>query len=765
MNKAITDGLILTPPQFADGLDVWSRGNGRPGSATYDGYANGAFVPADQDFGGCLEILKTEATQRLRYMGETPLLPGCYLRITARVKAVSGNLPTVRIAAYPGKAGGGEVGGVTKQGPATVLTSYGDIIEVSAIVGTGIRPGNDMAWGGTATFGHFGLDITGPNGGIIRIDDIEIEDVTGAFLRTMMDWVDVKDFGAIGDGVFDNSAAFAAADASAIATGREVLVSDGTYRLSSSFTFNAKVRFEGTVEMPDVERLGLRQNFYLDAYIDAFGDEVLGFKKAFQALIQLSDHESLDMNGRAIQLTAPLDMRSAIPDTSTFASRRIIRNGQFDTVSGAAWNSNSINSAASYSSSNPYQLTSVVNVANIAVGARVSGNGVGREVYVLSKNIGAQTIELSNPLWGPAGSQTYTFKRDKYQLDFSGFESISRLGLSDIHFKCDGISSGVMLSKQGLIWHFRDCDIDKPKDRGITSIGRACQGMLIDRCQFISNEQQLKAQDRSSIAFNVNANDAKIRDNRCVRFAHFGVLNGSGHIITGNHWFHGDEEQNGTRQAGLVLTKTNSRMVIEGNYIDNNFIEWNNEHDPDPDFASELSFGALSIVGNNFTSMRVGPWFRWLVIKPYGSGHFVNGLNVSGNMFKALDGDVDRVEMVDDSIATLDFSRMRNVTWTGNTYHAVGQWTISPVMLQFQQSSPASTWVCDFADYMPFGGRVRNVEAVTAEGPLKLANNVTQYLAPYAQVEQGTGGGEVRLNWSAAVKGKVNVTARTDNPF
>ena len=51
MNKVITDGLVFTPPQFANGLDVWSRGDGTPGTATYDGYANAAFVPADQDFG------------------------------------------------------------------------------------------------------------------------------------------------------------------------------------------------------------------------------------------------------------------------------------------------------------------------------------------------------------------------------------------------------------------------------------------------------------------------------------------------------------------------------------------------------------------------------------------------------------------------------------------------------------------------------------------------------------------------------------------
>lgn len=106
MNKAITDGVQLMPPVFDTGLDVWSSGNGTPGSDTYQGAVNAALVPADQDFGGCLELQKTNGVQKLRYMGETPLLPGCYLQIKARIKAIAGNLPSVRIAGWAGGAGG-----------------------------------------------------------------------------------------------------------------------------------------------------------------------------------------------------------------------------------------------------------------------------------------------------------------------------------------------------------------------------------------------------------------------------------------------------------------------------------------------------------------------------------------------------------------------------------------------------------------------------------------------------------------------------------
>ena len=48
MNKAVTDGVVFMPTPFSDGLDVWSRGDGTPGSDTYDGVASAAFVPADR---------------------------------------------------------------------------------------------------------------------------------------------------------------------------------------------------------------------------------------------------------------------------------------------------------------------------------------------------------------------------------------------------------------------------------------------------------------------------------------------------------------------------------------------------------------------------------------------------------------------------------------------------------------------------------------------------------------------------------------------
>ncbi len=760
MNKAITDGLVLMPPAFAGGLDVWSRENGTPGSATYQGAANAAFVPADQDFGGALEITKTDAVQRLRYTGETPLLPGCYLRITARVKALSGALPSVRIAAWAGGAGGAAVTGVVLTGPSRSLTAYGQIVEVSAIVGTGQRTGVDMVWGAQALYGHFGLDLTGASGGVVRIDDIVIEDITSAFLRTMMDWVDVRDYGARGDGVTDDRAAFAAADAAAL--GRQVLVPEGTYFIGSNLTFENEVRFVGTVTMAAATRLVLRRNFDLNGYIDAFGDEVLAFRKAFQALLNFTDHDSLDLCGRRIELTGPIDMAAAVATLDTFEVRRVIRNGQINCLPGSGWTTGTATSTASYSTGTPRQLG---NVANIEVGSLVTGAGVGREVYVTARNVGAGTLTLSQPLYGPAASQTYTFRRFRYALDFSGFTKLSRINLSDIDIQCNGECSGVLLAPAGSLFHLRDCWITKPRDRGVTSHGTGCQDLQIDRCQFISNEQSVPATDRTSVGFNVNANDAKIRDSRFQRLGTTMVLFGNGHLIVGNHWFQGDEVTDGPRRAGLVLTETNVKSVITGNYIDNAFIEWTNEHDETPAFGTEFSFGGLTVTGNIFTCNDVAPWFSWLVIKPYGAGHFIQGLSVTGNTFKSLNGSVDRAERVDTSIAGLDFSRTRNLVFSANSFNNVGQTAINPVTLEFNQASVSANWVLDPSQYLPFGGWSREVTGVVTEGAITNAASTPVYAMPYVTTLDGASKSLVRLTWPEPVKGRVHVTSRVDRPI
>ncbi len=761
MNKAITDGVVFMPPAFAGGLDVWSSGDGTPGSDTYDGATNAAFVPADQDFGGALELLKTDSVQKLRYMGETPILPGCYLRITARIKAISGSLPNVRISAWAGGEGGAHVSGVTETGPAVSLTNYGEVVEVSAIVGSGTRGGVDMVWGAAALFGHFGIDLTGANGGVIRIDDIEIEDITQVYMRDLLATVDVRDFGAVGDGTTDDHAAFEAVDAAA--NGREILVSSGTFFLGDSVTLQSRVRFEGTITMPVDKILSLTQNFDLPTYIDAFVDEELAFKKAFQSLLNNSGHDSLDLGGRLLAIRAPIDLQAAVPNRTESNNRRVIRNGQFSVVSGSNWDTDVTTSQATYSTSDGKTLSNVTNVANISVGSLVEGNGVGREVYVRAKNVSAQTLTISQPLYDAVGTQSYTFRRFKYLLDFSGFGKISRFQFDDVDFQCSGECSAVMLPTVGKTFHFRDCFFTRPKDRGITSAGEADQGMMIDRCQFLSNESPLLVPDRESIALNTNANDVKIRNNRVTHFRHFAVMAGSTSIISGNHIFQGDAANPGPRSGGIILTRTNNRGTITGNYICDCSVEWTNEYDNAPDFSSEFSFSSLSITGNAFLSQSTAPWFNFIVVKPYGPGHFINGLTVAGNTFRLIDGPIDRVEGIDTSFATMNFDRFKNIQFNGNAFHNVHEHVENPLVMQHTEGSPSTTWVVSPEPKLPFKGWAQIVESVMPDGAIRDSGGSAYYGVPYFQGQQGPNKDQVNLRWEKAVEGTVIMRVRIDN--
>ena len=64
---------------------------------------------------------------------------------------------------------------------------------------------------------------------------------------------------------------------------------------------------------------------------------------------------------------------------------------------------------------------------------------------------------------------------------------------------------------------------------------------------------------------------------------------------------------------------------------------------------------------------------------------------------------------------------------------------------------------------LPFNGRARTVEAVVPVGAIQ-SGSANIYELPHSQAEQGGSGSQVKLNWSRACRGSVNLTARMDNP-
>jgi len=515
--------------------------------------------------------------------------------------------------------------------------------------------------------------------------------------------------------------------------------------------------------MPTGAILSLTRDFDLPKYIDAFGgDEALALKKALQSLMNNADHESLDMGGRRVSLTEPVDLRAAVPNRPTYAQRRVLRNGQLRAETSTAWTPQVVTSQATYAAANQWRLTDVANIANIPVGALVEGAGVGREIYVKSVNVGAQEITLSQPLSDAGGTQQYTFTRFRYMLDLSGFDRLDKFEIDDVEFQCSETASGVMLPPSGTVNVIRNCVFNRPGHRGVSSIGEGCQGLLVDHNQFISWEGGVLTQDRVTVAINTNANDVKLRNNRASQFRHFAVVSGAHGIISGNHFFQGDPASSGLRSAGVVLCLRACNTQITGNYVDNCFIEWTNGPAPDPAFTGGFGFAGLQITNTVMLCSNVPPWFGFIIVKPYGSGHFVNGMNVSGNTFRAVGVTINRAERVDSSFAPLDFSRMRDVHFSGNTYHNVDFGAANPLLVRHSQEGHAQVWQVVTEDRLPFNAFAMEVESLALRSRPRDTNNVSRHHMPYTQAREGGGQNEVQVIWPEAMRGDVTMTVRMD---
>ena len=220
-----------------------------------------------------------------------------------------------------------------------------------------------------------------------------------------------------------NYNAFVATDQAA--NGRLLLVPEGIFHITRGLSLSASVQIQGRLLMPDDAPLVLSKSYNLSTYIDAFKSEELAFKKAFQALLNSGDHDSLDLSGRTIAVTEPIDMQAAVANRTEYAQRRVIRNGQFYAQGDNAWENEVVNSLATYDQNTPKVL----------------------------KNVAAQEVTLSEALFDADGTQNFSFTRFKYLLDFSGFEKLSKFSLQNIEFQCNSKASGIMLALTGYIFH------------------------------------------------------------------------------------------------------------------------------------------------------------------------------------------------------------------------------------------------------------------------------------------------------------------------
>ncbi len=287
--------------------------------------------------------------------------------------------------------------------------------------------------------------------------------------------------------------------------------------------------------------------------------------------------------------------------------------------------------------------------------------------------------------------------------------------------------------------------------------------MLIDNCQFLSAEESLNVTDRRSIALNATANDVKLRHNRAVRFLHFALLGGTNNLILGNHFFQGDSIPQGLRTAGLILTRTYNSSTIAENYIDNFYFEWTNERDAAPTYTSGYSFSALSITDNIFYCSEAAPWFSFIVIRPHGPGHFLNGFIATGNKFRSSSGRINRVDLVDTTFAGLNNDAHVNVVFASNTFNGVDYKAQNPLRVKHKQNSASAFWGVLSEGRLPFLTKARGCDAVTTIGPLYTVFGTVSFANPFVELEQGFGARDVVLRWPHELNGEVTAILRMDS--
>ena len=204
-----------------------------------------------------------------------------------------------------------------------------------------------------------------------------------------------------------------------------------------------------------------------------------------------------------------------------------------------------------------------------------------------------------------------------------------------------------------------------------------------------------------------------------------------------------------------------SELIIS-NYIDNCFIEWTNEHDPAPEFSSEFSFSALSITDNVFLSGDVAPWFNYIVVKPHGAGHFLGGVNITGNLFKSLGAKIDRAERVDTSFTDLDYLRMRDVNFTASSFYGVVNRVSNPPLMKHTEGSVATTWTVDTNEKLLFKGQTLAVDSVVVLGRIRNSSNSVVFLSPAADTRKGSNFGQIQLTWQQPMRGVVQIAICMD---
>ena len=430
----------------------------------------------------------------------------------------------------------------------------------------------------------------------------------------------------------------------------------------------------------------------------------LALAAALKDLFSVGTSSTLDLEGVTLTLSRPMDVALAagIKKSTTFCR---ITNGIL-TVNKDIPNQ-SLTKQGGFAAS--AVTITLADTKGITRGMHISGPGLSRETYV-TEVINGTEIGINTYAISAQSNQQYTFTKFAYLLDFSGFDQLTKLNIDHVNFSLNGMISGMMLGNDGIGNHIENNWFVDPKNRGITDFNGGAKGISINNNEMTSNDDAYQNPQRYPIGITISNNDAKIRSNRIARFRHAIVIHGGGALIVGNHWWQGTSDE---RTAGLVFTGRRVKGLVDGNYIDNSWIELSNESAA----ANTTPIGRISIVGNHFTSAwqhADAAKFSWIRIAPYTVNAPVGGILVTGNTFISLQIYVLRSESVDNTHGSVDLTKFEDVYFSDNTWEKVTNRTYNPITVkkEIPQGQETSTVVFQTENQVPFGAQINAVTAV-----------------------------------------------------
>ena len=90
--------------------------------------------------------------------------------------------PTYDAAPFARLATGDPVPGLVLAARLVDFPGHHVVVTIRAVIGRETWPGVDLVWEERALYAHVGIDLLGADGGVFRVADVSVRDVTARFL-------------------------------------------------------------------------------------------------------------------------------------------------------------------------------------------------------------------------------------------------------------------------------------------------------------------------------------------------------------------------------------------------------------------------------------------------------------------------------------------------------------------------------------------------------------------------------------------------------